>query len=49
MEEHTRHYEYAGEYPDADLGTATGSDAETVIVDGTAMSYRRYHGCGSPE
>lgn len=42
MQEHTRPYEYGGEHPDADLADGDGSDVETVIVDGAAMSYRSY-------
>lgn len=42
MEEHTRQYEYAGEYPDADLADVDGPEMETIIVDGAAMSYRTY-------
>lgn len=42
MEERTRPYEYGGEHPDADLADSDGPVAETVIVDGAAMSYRSY-------
>lgn len=42
MEEHTRPYEYGGEQPDADIRDDNSQDAETVIVDGQAMTFRSY-------